>query len=59
MPERRTEIEISARPDRVRRGPTALDAHPRWNPLIRSNGAAPRVGARLTMRIQPHRAEVT
>src|SRR5688500_4258455 len=49
----RTEIEIDAPPERVWQGLTDFAAHPEWNPFIRSIEGEPKVGARLSVRIEP------
>lgn len=49
----RTEIEISATPERVWNVLTGFAAYPDWNPFIRSLDGPIAVGARLDARIQP------
>ena len=53
MHEIRTEIEITATPERVWSILIDFIAYPQWNPLIRSITGAVKTGERLTVFIQP------
>ena len=53
MYEIRTEIEIAATPERVWSILLGFRSHPEWNPFIRRIKGAAKVGARLTISIQP------
>jgi hypothetical protein len=53
MRELRSEIEIDAPPEDVWQVLTDFDAYPEWNPFIRSIQGNPKVGSRLSVRIEP------
>ncbi len=49
----RTEIQITAPPDRVWRLLTDFASYPQWNPFIRRATGKPREGAKLEVYLQP------
>ena len=48
-----SEIEIDAPPEQVWETLTEFEAFPSWNPFVASVEGAPRVGAKLKVRLQP------
>jgi len=53
MRELRSQIDISAPPERVWEVLTGFDAYPAWNPFMRSIAGHCEAGSRLTVRIEP------
>ncbi len=58
MKELRTEISITAPPDRVWRQLTDFASFPQWNPFIRRATGEPGEGAQLEVYLQPSGARV-
>ncbi len=53
MREIRSEIEIDAAPERVWQVLTDFEAYPEWNSFITSIAGEARMGAQLTIRVEP------